>query len=69
MFDFARRAAVTGKLYCLKVNAGGNVWHFSSSFAAAERKTPENFPSAQQKHWSFDKAAEILINQAFLRAN
>ena len=61
---------VTGKLYCLEVNAGGNVWHFSSSLAAAERaKHPENFPSAQQKHWSFDKAAEILINQAFLRAN
>jgi len=60
---------VTGKLYCLEVNAGGNVWHYSSSLAAEERaRHPENFPNAQQKHWSFDKAAEILINKALLAA-
>jgi hypothetical protein len=60
----------TGKLYCLEVTAGGNVWQFSSSLAAEERtKHPENFPNAEQKHWSFDKVAEILINKAFLAAN
>jgi hypothetical protein len=45
------------------------VANYSSSLAAEERaKHPENFPSAEQKHRSFDKAAEILIDQAFLRA-
>jgi hypothetical protein len=55
----------TGKLYVLEINAGGNVWHYSSPLAAEERiSRPENFPSEKQKQSSFDLAADILIQKA-----
>lgn len=63
------RCAGTGKLYVLEINAGGNVWHYSSPAAAAERaEHPERFPNQNQKFRSFDIAAEILIKKAIVSA-
>jgi hypothetical protein len=63
------RCSTTGKLYVLEINAGGNVWHYSSPLAAKERVShPENFPSKKQKQRSFDLAAEILIQKALAMA-
>lgn len=53
----------TGKLYALEVNAGGNVWHFSSPFLEKDReKHPEyNAPRLKQFN-AFETAAKALIN-------
>jgi hypothetical protein len=59
------RCHATGQAYVLEINAGGNVWHYSSRMAAAERVAhPENFPTPEFKKWSFEKAADILITKA-----
>jgi hypothetical protein len=59
------RCATNNKLYVVEINAGGNVWHYSSPTAAAERRAyPENFPPAEFKNWSFDRAADVLISKA-----
>jgi hypothetical protein len=65
MFDFARRAAAAfpttpllGLLFCHAALPASSI---------ASKSMPVEMSG--KKHWSFDKAAEILINQAFLRAN
>jgi hypothetical protein len=53
----------TGKLYALEVNAGGNVWHFSSPFNAEDRrKNPEYNTQRLNQYNAFDVAAKALIN-------
>ena len=57
----------TGKLYALEVNAGGNVWHFSS--ASTERwRTYEKTHSLKVEFSSFETAAEVLVRKARLEA-
>jgi hypothetical protein len=59
------RCKGTGRPYVLEINAGGNVWHYSSPLAAKERAAhPENFPNEQQKNRAFDLVATILIEKA-----
>jgi len=64
------RCKSTGKAHVLEINAGGNVWHYSSQLAAKERAThPDHFPSAEQKQRSFEMVAEILIRKAIAAAS
>jgi hypothetical protein len=59
------RCDATGEVYVLEINAGGNVWHYSSPYAAAHRAAyPETYPTETQKRWSFNRAAEILLEKA-----
>lgn len=52
----------TGELYALEVNAGGNVWHFSSRMLARHRaKFPDNEKARQSQYGAFDVAAKALI--------
>ena len=54
--------AVDGQLYALEVNAGGNVWHFSSRLLAERRKKfPEDEKSRKAQYGAFDVAAKALI--------
>ena len=63
------RCNATGEIYVLEINAGANVWHYSSPYAAAHRAAyPETYPTEAQKRWSFDRAAEILLQKAFTAA-
>jgi D-alanine-D-alanine ligase-like ATP-grasp enzyme len=63
------RCNETDEVYVLEINAGGNVWHYSSPYAAAHRAAyPETYPTEAQKQWSFEKAAEILIQKALTAA-
>jgi hypothetical protein len=53
----------TGHLYALEVNAGGNVWHFSSPFYAKDRlKNPAYNEARLTQYNAFDTAAKALIN-------
>ena len=53
----------SGKLYALEVNAGGNVWHFSSPYNAAKReKMPEVNALRHSQYGAFDIAAKALIS-------
>jgi hypothetical protein len=52
----------TGNLYALEVNAGGNVWHFSSKMMADRRaRFPEASEMRQAQYGAFDVAAKSLI--------
>lgn len=52
----------TGRLFGLEVNAGGNVWHFSSAYAADKRKKlPELNPLRYSQYGAFDVAAKALV--------
>ncbi len=52
----------SGQLYALEVNAGGNVWHFSSRMLAARRaKFPDDERARQSQYGAFDVAAKALI--------
>jgi hypothetical protein len=63
------RCNATGRVYVLEINAGGNVWHYSSPYAAADRAAnPETYPTEVEKRWSFNKAAEILLHKALVAA-
>jgi len=64
------RCKSTGKAHVLEINAGGNVWHYSSQLAAKERAAhPEYFPNGHQKQRSFEMVAEILIRKAIAAAS
>ena len=53
----------TGMLYGIEVNAGGNVWHFSSPYLAETRsKTPILNAARLNQYNAFDTAAKALIN-------
>ena len=53
----------TGNLYAIEVNAGGNVWHFSSPYNAKDRAAhPEYNALFQSQYGAFDVAAKALIN-------
>lgn len=53
----------TGNLYALEVNAGGNIWHFSSPFSAKHRAAhPEYAAPRMNQYGAFDVAAKALIN-------
>jgi hypothetical protein len=63
------RCNATGEVYVLEINAGGNVWHYSSPYAAAHRAAyPETYPTEIEKWRSFNKAAEILLRKALVVA-
>lgn len=54
--------ALHGQLYALEVNAGGNVWHFSSRMMAKRRKKfPGDERARQAQYGAFDVAARALI--------
>jgi hypothetical protein len=61
------REAGSGKLYALEVNAGGNVWHFSSPRTARWR-TFEQTHSLKTEFSSFDIAADVLARKTRLEA-
>jgi hypothetical protein len=53
----------TGNLYAIEVNAGGNVWHFSSPYLAKHRQEhPEDNVPRLTQYNAFDTAAKALIN-------
>ncbi|MDP4823869.1 MAG: hypothetical protein NWR47_07980, partial [Aestuariivirgaceae bacterium] len=53
----------TGDLYALEVNAGGNVWHFSSPFYAQDRiENPQYNELRLNQYNAFDTAAKALIS-------
>ena len=50
-----------GKLYVLEINAGGNVWHFSSPMWAERRqRLPEIARDMREQYGAFDVAAKAL---------
>jgi hypothetical protein len=52
----------TGELFALEVNAGGNVWHFSSKMMAESRnRKPEVLKRVHEQYGAFDVAAKALI--------
>ena len=52
----------SGELYALEVNAGGNVWHFSSQLQAERRaRLPEDMKRRQEQYGAFDVAAKALV--------
>jgi hypothetical protein len=54
--------AHSGQLYALEVNAGGNVWHFSSRMLAKRRaKFPGDEKARHSQYGAFDVAAKALI--------
>ena len=54
--------AQTGELHALEVNAGGNVWHFSSKMMAESRaRKPDVIKKIQEQYGAFDVAAKALI--------
>ena len=60
----------TGKLYVLEVNAGGNVWHFSSRMWAERRRTlPEIGRQMREQLGAFETAANTLIRTTRQMAN
>jgi D-alanine-D-alanine ligase-like ATP-grasp enzyme len=53
----------SGKLYALEVNAGGNVWHFSSPYWAERRaRYPHVARAMHEQFGAFDVAAKALIS-------
>lgn len=53
----------TGKLYAIEVNAGGNVWHFSSRYNAEDRRKNPAYNAARLSQYNaFDTAAKALIS-------
>lgn len=53
----------TAEIYGIEVNAGGNVWHFSSQFLAESRKHhPEHNEARLTQYNAFETAAKALIN-------
>ena len=57
------RAHDTGRLYALEVNAGGNVWHFSSPYWEGRRKKyPHVAREMHDQFGAFDVAAKALIS-------
>lgn len=54
------REESTGTLYALEVNAGGNVWHFSSP-RTAQWRTLDNTVKLVKLFSSFDTAAQVLV--------
>jgi hypothetical protein len=56
------RDARSGELNAIEVNAGGNVWHFSSQLQADRRaRLPEDMKRRQEQYGAFDVAARALI--------
>lgn len=52
----------SGKLNALEVNAGGNVWHFSSQLQADRRaRLPEDMKRRHEQYGAFDVAARALV--------
>lgn len=56
------REEATGKLYAIEVNAGGNVWHFSSPRTEPWR-THDGTEKLKRKFSSFDVAAAVLARK------
>ena len=55
------RDVQTGELHALEVNAGGNVWHFSSRTQADRRaRLPEDMKLRFAQYGAFDVAAKAL---------
>ena len=59
------RDVVTGKLYVIELNCGGNTWHFSSKFLAERRKKlgPEFELRRRQQFDAFRTAARVLVER------
>ncbi len=56
------REATSDELYALEVNAGGNVWHFSSRMQAERRaRLPEDMKRRHEQYGAFDVAAKALV--------
>ena len=56
------RDVASGELTALEVNAGGNVWHFSSQLQADRRaRLPEDMKRRQEQYGAFDVAAKALV--------
>ncbi len=56
------RDVASGELNGLEVNAGGNVWHFSSQLQADRRaRLPEEMKRRQEQYGAFDVAAKALV--------
>ena len=53
------REEATGRLFAIEVNAGGNVWHFSS-LRTARSRTFERTHSLKTEFSSFETAAKVL---------
>lgn len=52
----------SGELTALEVNAGGNVWHFSSQLQADRRaRLPEDMKRRQEQYGAFDVAAKAFV--------
>ena len=62
------REAGTGRFYAIEVNAGGNVWHFSSQRTAPWR-THDNNEKLKRYFSSFDVAAEVLARKTRTEAS
>lgn len=59
------RDAKTGDLHVLEVNAGGNVWHFSSPMWADRRRLlPQVAQAMHEQFGAFDAAAKALTAAA-----
>lgn len=59
----------TGKLCTIEVNAGGNVWHFSSPYnAEARAKNPQYNAPRLNQYGAFDVAARALVKATRLLA-
>jgi len=58
------KAAASGELSVLEVNAGGNTWHFSSPASAYWRQAhPEYLKAMKEQFGAFKAAARALIRQ------
>jgi hypothetical protein len=56
------RDVKSGELNALEVNAGGNVWHFSSQIQADRRaRLPQDMKRRQEQYGAFDVAAKALV--------
>lgn len=53
----------TGKLYAIEINAGGNVWHFSSSIFERSRNQMGGRQALIQYFDPWPKAAQVLIEK------
>ena len=56
------REELTGKLFALEINPGGNTWHFSSH-SAARIQSSLGGPRLEEQFGAFDIAADVLIER------
>jgi hypothetical protein len=63
------RECTTGDLYAIEINAGGNTWHFSSSYFARNRKMLGGKEVFVNQLDAWKVAARALIDQTRREAN